>query len=107
MTPPNKTAVVGAGHLGTSHLAKMAADPDAELVAVVDTDGDKRQKAIDKNGIRGVPALRELAGQVEAVVIATPTSTHVEVGLEALELGMHVLVEKPIAPSTAGAERLV
>src|SRR5436190_23653640 len=44
--------------------------------------------------------------QVDAVVVATPPSTHVAVALQAIEAGKHVLVEKPLAPTTDGARLL-
>jgi predicted dehydrogenase len=52
-------------------------------------------------------ALRPVLPSVDAVVVATPPSTHVTVALEAIHAGKHVLVEKPLAPTAAGARRLV
>jgi predicted dehydrogenase len=51
--------------------------------------------------------LRSALPHVDAVVIATPPSTHVGIALEAIEAGKHVLVEKPLAPTSAGARRLI
>ena len=51
-------------------------------------------------------ALGPALAEVDAVVIATPPSTHVAVALQAIEAGKHVLVEKPLAPTAAGAQRL-
>jgi predicted dehydrogenase len=51
--------------------------------------------------------LRSALPHVDAVVVATPPSMHVPVALEAIEAGKHVLVEKPLAPTTAGARRLI
>jgi predicted dehydrogenase len=50
--------------------------------------------------------LRSALTHVDAVVVATPPSTHVAVGLQAIEAGKHVLVEKPLAPTSDGARRL-
>ena len=52
-------------------------------------------------------ALRPVLPGVDAVVVATPPSTHVTVALEAIHAGKHVLVEKPLAPTAEGARRLI
>ena len=52
------------------------------------------------------PALGPALAEVDAVVVATPPSTHVAVALAAIEAGKHVLVEKPLAPTTAGVRLL-
>ena len=50
---------------------------------------------------------RELAGKVDAAIVAVPTSAHAEIGCALMEAGIDVLVEKPIAPDLASADRLV
>ncbi len=50
--------------------------------------------------------LRSALAHVDAVVVATPPSTHVAIALQAIEAGKHVLVEKPLAPTSDGARRL-
>jgi predicted dehydrogenase len=52
------------------------------------------------------PALESLRGEVDAAVVATPTHTHAEVGCALLDMGIDVLMEKPIAEDMAGARRL-
>jgi predicted dehydrogenase len=56
---------------------------------------------------RSFASLRDALPYVDAVVVATPPSTHVPIALEAIDAGKHVLVEKPLAPSVAGARRLI
>lgn len=101
-----RVVVVGAGHLGAHHLRKMAADPDAQLVGVVDVSADKRDKAAQELGIEAATDLATFAGRADAVIIASPTTTHHAIGCQALELGLHVLVEKPIAASLTEAREL-
>ena len=99
--------MVGAGHFGKNHIRVCSQSPNAELVAIVDPD-EKRLAASD------VPPtcmrLRDgtqLAGRVDAVIVAAPTSEHEAVGLYLLQAGIDVLMEKPIAPTLDAAERLI
>jgi predicted dehydrogenase len=101
-----RIAVVGAGHLGNYHLQKVGKDADAELVAVVELDPKKREKLARDYGIAGESELAALRGRVDGVIIAAPTTAHHALGLMALELGLHVLIEKPIATTVAQAEEL-
>ena len=102
-----RIVVVGAGHLGTYHAQKLAADPQAQLVGIVDVDP---QRAAALGHVHGVPASASLgtfSRDADAAVIATPTLTHGEVSAHALELGWHILVEKPLAHDTHAAEKIV
>ena len=102
-----RVVVVGAGHLGTYHLQKLTADPSATVVAVVDVDEVKRDKAASTFKVRVAPSLEELRGEMDAVVVATPTVHHAEIAARALEMGCHVLVEKPVTATLAEGQRLV
>ena len=67
-------------------------------------------RAAEMTAAYGGEALTEygaLAGRVDAAIIAAPTSAHAEVGCRLLEAGMDLLVEKPLAPDLASADRLV
>ncbi len=102
-----RIAVVGAGGFGRHHLRVLAQTERAELVAVVDTDRARAEEAAQRYECAALTDARELAGRVEAAVVAAPTSAHAEVGCALLEAGIDVLVEKPIAADLASAERLV
>jgi predicted dehydrogenase len=102
-----RVAVVGAGAFGRHHLRVLRDSPQAELVAVVDTSEDRAGQAAQEFGCRALRDWRELAGEVEAAVVAVPTTSHAEVGCGLLEMGADVLVEKPIAPDLDAARRLV
>jgi predicted dehydrogenase len=102
-----RVAVVGAGHLGNYHLIKLAADPLADLVGFVEPHPERRAEMATKHRAKGFASLAELAGLIDAVIVATPTPTHLEVVSQALEMGLHVLVEKPIALTSADGKKLV
>src|SRR5579862_7529461 len=92
-----KVAVVGAGQFGQNHCRIVGQSARAELTAVVDTDPARA----------AIADFRDLAGRVDAAIVATPTSAHAEVGCWLLEHGIDVLVEKPIAPDLASADRML
>jgi len=102
-----KAAVVGAGRLGGFHAQKLAAHPRVELVAVVDPVPEQRNRVAAECGARPVADHRPLIGQIDAAVIAAPTSLHHRLGMELLAAGVHLLVEKPICSTLAEADELV
>jgi predicted dehydrogenase len=103
---PLRCAVIGVGHLGQWHAAKYAQLPDTELVAVADTNRDTAQAVAARNGCRAVLDHRELLGKVDAVSIAAPTTLHYPIARDFLDVGCHVLLEKPITTTIEEAEEL-
>lgn len=116
-----RIGVIGAGHMGRLHAQKIASLRDAgEPVVVggiVDIDAIRAEELGAKVGARAFTDLRELFDEVrphgrpsplvDAVVVAVPTISHFDVVRRALEAGMDVLVEKPIAASLDEAEQLL
>ena len=102
-----RAAVVGVGYLGKFHAEKYAQIPEAELVAVVDTDREKREELAQRLGTEAVADHREILDRVDAVSIAVPTRYHHAVARDFLERGIHVLLEKPITTTLAEADDLI
>ena len=100
-------AVVGAGRLGGFHAQKLAAMEDVCLAAVVDPSAANRNCVAQQCQVQALADHRGLFGWVDAVVIAAPTALHHELGLEFLNRGIHVLMEKPLCSTAAQAEELV
>ncbi len=98
---------MGAGVFGRHHLRVLAGLAGAELVGVADPDAERARRAAEEFGCEAFTSWEELPGRVDAAVVAAPTSAHVAVGCGLLEAGIDVLVEKPIAASLTGAQRLV
>ena len=96
-----RIALVGAGQFGQNHCRVVRQSARAELTAVVDIDPSRATIA------EYFADYRELAGKVDAAIVATPTSAHAEIGCWLLEHGIDVLVEKPIAPDLESADRLI
>jgi predicted dehydrogenase len=102
-----RLAVIGAGHLGRIHARIAAALDEIELVAVVDTVESARRAVAQETCSRPVADYRELFGEIEAAIIATPTQTHHAIGMDLLAGGVPLLIEKPLAPTAAEANELV
>jgi predicted dehydrogenase len=102
-----RLAVVGAGQFGRNHCRVAKEAERAELAAIVDTDRARAEEATAVNGGVALTDVRELAGKVDAAIVAVPTSAHEAVACALLEAGIDVLVEKPIAVDTAAADRMI
>ena len=101
-----RVGVVGVGHIGKNHARLYATLQSARFTAIYDTDRAVAEARAAEFGVKAVASLEEFAEEVDAASIATPTSTHFEIGRELLSRGKHLLVEKPIADNTAHASEL-
>jgi len=102
-----RVGVIGTGHMGTIHTRALSRLAEADLVGVYDSDREKAREIAGRYGTRAFGNIEDLLREAEAVVVATPTNTHLEVCLMALERGLHVLVEKPLAHDLASGEAIV
>jgi len=99
--------VVGLGGLGRKH-SRLVRDGEATLVGGVDVSEAARREFTAEFDVPCFETFEELhATGVDAVVITTPNRFHEEYAVAALDAGVHVLCEKPLADSVAGAERIV
>lgn len=102
-----RVAVAGAGEFGRNHVRVVRQSERAELVAVVDKDGARAAEMAAGNGCLALQDAADLAGRVDAAIVAVPTSAHEQVGCLLMEAGIDVLIEKPLAPDLAAADRLL
>ena len=99
--------VVGAGYWGIRHVRVLSSVPGV-TVSVVDRDDGRRQAAIDAYPVeRAVADLDEILDDLDALVIATPPTTHYGLAKAALEKNVHVLVEKPMTTNLEEADDLL
>ena len=102
-----KAGVLGVGSLGYHHARILREVPGAEMAGVYDDDPARREKVSAELGVRAFRTRDELLENVDAAVIAVPTTAHAEVALAAIDAGVHLLIEKPIAHTLAEAEAIV
>ena len=111
-TAPLRVALLGYGHGGAVfHAPLIAATPGLMLAAIVTNSPDRRSRAE-----RAFPAARILrsadevwddASSYDLAVITTPNRTHVPLGVAAMNAGLPVVIDKPLAPTVNDAERLI
>lgn len=102
-----RVAVVGVGNFGRNHVRVYRDLADAELAGVVDTDAERARQVGAEFSTAVLPDLAALVGSVDAVSLAVPTVEHAGIGCRLLELGIDVLVEKPMAATLAEADELI
>jgi predicted dehydrogenase len=102
-----RVAVAGTGEFGKNHVRVYREMETVELVGVFDQDADRAAGIAKEFGTRAFKGLEEMRGVVDAVSVAVPTVAHAEVGCRLMQLGLDVLVEKPMASTLAEADELV
>ena len=104
---PLRVGVLGVGSLGFHHARILRDVPGAEMAGVFDASPRRTAQVAAELGVRGFVSRAELLASVDAAVIAVPTTLHAEVALAALDAGVHLLIEKPIASTLEEADRIV
>jgi predicted dehydrogenase len=102
-----RMGVVGTGALGRHHARILSQMSGVELVGVADTNAQVAAETAEACQTRFTTDYGELVGQVQAVVVAVPTSAHCRVAGDFLAAGVDVFVEKPIAASVEQARELI
>lgn len=108
MHPPVRIAVIGAGLIGRRHIEHVAACSEAVLAGIADPSPAARELAARHH----VPCFVDIHALIDGtkpdgIIVATPNALHVEHALAAIEARIPVLVEKPLADTLEGAEKLV
>jgi len=102
-----KVGIIGIGEMGENHV-RVYHELGTEIVGVADLHEERVIKIANQYKTRAFTDYRELLSQgLDAVSITVPTASHREVALAALEQGVNLLVEKPIADSTTHGEEIV
>ncbi len=103
-----KVGVVGVGSMGKNHVRAYASLKHVcSLVGVYDLDQEKSAEIAESYGVKSFASLRDLFAEVDAVNIASPTSTHYAIAMQAVKEGLHILIEKPITSQIEEAEEIL
>jgi predicted dehydrogenase len=102
-----RVAVVGAGEFGRNHARVYRELDGAELIGIYDRDASRAATIAAEFQTQALPSLEDLPGRVDAASVAVPTVGHAEVGCSLMEMGIDVLVEKPMAVNLKEADALL
>lgn len=102
-----RTAVVGAGKMGTIHAKVYSQLPQSRLVAIVDIDPQKAQRLAQEHDCQAFTGCSDILDKVDAVTIATPTVTHLELAEIFIRKNISVLIEKPLAATVRQGRKVV
>jgi predicted dehydrogenase/nucleoside-diphosphate-sugar epimerase len=104
-----RAGIVGAGYVSTYHIRAVQSLDFAEVVAIADVNQARAREMADRTGIptiyRSVDEMKAVAPDV--IHVLTPPDFHCEVAVRALEMGCHVLVEKPMANTVEECDRMI
>jgi predicted dehydrogenase len=103
-----RLGIVGLGNMGKAHLANIRAGkvPGMRVTAMCESVGTLPAAQEGEHQFTDVSAMIK-SGHIDAILICTPHFSHTTIGIEALQTGLHVLVEKPISVHKADCERLI
>lgn len=106
---PLRVGLAGLGSIGQNHLRLLSAHPDVRLAALADPVEATLEGAVRQTGAVGYPDALEMLddAQLDAVVIATPTTFHAAIAIAAIERGIPALVEKPLAATVEDGFRVL
>lgn len=107
MSEKLRVGVVGVGHLGQHHARVYAELEECELVGVADIDEKRGQEIAQRYVTTFYEDYHVLCDHVDALSIAAPTEHHHQIGLECLQRGIHLLIEKPISRTLEEADQLI
>jgi myo-inositol 2-dehydrogenase/D-chiro-inositol 1-dehydrogenase len=108
VSAPLRFGLIGTGRIGQVHATNIAGSPDAVLAWICDPFIEGAQSTSERLGGRVTTDSAEVfaSGDVDAVVVASPTPTHIDLIAAAIDAGIPVLCEKPIDLDIARVERL-
>jgi predicted dehydrogenase/nucleoside-diphosphate-sugar epimerase len=103
----HKAGVIGAGLISEFHISALKRIPNVEILGLYDIDTARARKMADRLGVPVVDSIEAFAAAgADVLHVVTPPDTHAELTIRALELGCHVIVEKPLATDVADCARI-
>jgi len=102
-----KYGIVGVGYLGKFHLKHLLNIEQVEIMGIYDTSGNRAVQISKEFNVHNFLSINDLLEVVDAVSIVTPTISHREVALKALQHNCHMFIEKPIADTLANGLQIL
>lgn len=103
--------VIGVGYLGQHHAriySELSMESnDIRLIAVVDSDRERAEQIANKYGCKAYSDYTEILDRVDALSIASPTTTHYRIAMDAITAGKDIMIEKPITVTVEEADSLI
>lgn len=102
-----RVGIIGVGYLGTHHARVLSYLGEAELKGVADIDFKKAVEIGNRHGVKYYQKYEDMLEEIDAAIVATPTSEHFPITMHLLREGKSVLVEKPLTETVEQGEELV
>ena len=102
-----KIGVLGAGHLGKIHIRLLKEIENYELLGFYDPNTEVAAQLAEEYGLKYFTSIQDLIDQVDVVDIVTPTLSHYDCAVAALESGKHIFIEKPVTNTLDEARNLM
>jgi predicted dehydrogenase len=106
-----RIAVLGCGAFGSNHARVyrqlQQENRGVELAGVVDTNLERAQRVAQEFATQAFSAIDQLTGKIDAASVAVPTVDHLNVARRLMEIGIHALIEKPVAASLQEVDELI
>jgi predicted dehydrogenase len=101
-----RIGIAGIGKMGKVHARVLSEIDNFEFVGIYDINQEEAEAIAMNYDVRHFESLEKLLDEIDAVIVATPTTTHRDVALKAIERRKHLLIEKPLAENSAVAEEI-
>jgi predicted dehydrogenase len=102
-----RVGVIGVGSIGQHHARIFSGLENVELVGIVDTDRARSEELAAKYHCKTYSDYKDMMDSVDAVSIAVPTTLHYQTGIDLLQSGKHILIEKPVTTTIEEADELI
>ena len=102
-----KIGVIGVGHLGRFHVEQLSTLENVELIGIFDVNTEQCKQVGAQFSVSTFSDADKLMEECDAISIVTPTTYHFEIAVEALKMGCHVFIEKPITETIEQAQQLL
>ena len=102
-----RVGIIGVGYLGMQHARILSYLEEAELKGVADINFQKAVQIGNRHGVQYYQNYENMLDEIDAAIVATPTSEHFQIAIKLLKEGKSVLVEKPITETVDQGEKLV